>query len=184
VIDGAIVGKASVEALSLFHTLIKMIETAEKEGEALSLEQVIAALPPKALKLATNYVEELKAVRSEFETAFKSNPKELDKTLAELQSQTWWWRQKRYKLLRNFSPTVDAVKTSINTMLADVVALANCKEKDQLVAESYAKAEQIKGELAKRGDVSKLSVREILDHLVEDAEKMRDHLAKMVLRRS
>jgi hypothetical protein len=53
---------------------------------------------------------------------------------------TWWWRHKRYKLLRDFSPTVDAVKTSISTMLADVVALANCKEKDELVAESYAKA--------------------------------------------
>lgn len=182
-IDGVLIGKASVETLSLFHTLIEMMEAAEKEGHALSLEQVMAELPPNALKLANAFVADLKELKQQFEEAFKTDPKALDKSLSELQRETWWWRLKRYKLLRNFSPTIEANKTSLGLMLGDFVALANCRERDELVAQAFEMSEGIKAGLAARCDLAKFSVRTVLQNLIDDAESVCGRLRKMVGRK-
>jgi hypothetical protein len=180
VIDGVLVGKTATEALSLFNTILKMIEHAEAEGKSMTIGDVLAELPPQALKLADRFVQDLMDLQKDFDEAFRKDPLGLDKSLSVLQSETWFWRRKRYKLLRDFAPTVDAVNKQLDALISDFVAVSHCREAETLVAESMKEVDEIRETLNESTDFRKLPVRDVLKNMIDNASQVRNKLQKIV----
>ncbi len=135
-IDGNIIAHGSVETLKLFNSLVQLLTAAEKEGKKLSVSDVIQKLASEAYTLVGQFIDQIDKRRADFSNI---DPKH-EKTIDQLESERSWWELRKYVVLRNFRPKITAITNQLNMFIDDLVAVAHCKEADDLVAESFSKA--------------------------------------------
>lgn len=175
-IDGKIIGEGSVAGLQLFNSLIEICKTAKKDGKRLAVADVIAKLPGEAFELAGQFVGEIDKLRTEFANIDPTRKKTID----ELQSETSFWRLKTYKILRNFRPRITGITNQISMFLDDVIAVAHCKEAEDIVANSFKRSVKRRNKLEADADFTKLPVCIVLDNLRNHARQMRAELHEMI----
>lgn len=90
-----------------------------------------------------NFVAELQQIKQQIVKA-KINDR---KSLRQLQSETGFWRLKKWRVLRDFGTRVSALEMSLENFFDDVVAVVNCRRADKVLAKSYAESLEQKNEL-------------------------------------
>lgn len=167
----AISGIAS--GLKLLDSMVHMIQQARDEGHEISMSEIVGSLPNEARVLARRIRESCKEFQSEFDG------KDLNKTVDELQKDYWFWQKKRYRLVRYFNNQVRTLGDAINDLYMDFVAIAHCKEAENIIAKSFQELDPQRKEI--EGLVnSKATVKEILDKLMEHAWKLEMKLGDLV----
>jgi hypothetical protein len=158
--------------LNLLDRLVKMIETARKEGNAISAMQVVASLPSEALGLAQEIRSRCQKLRAEFDG------KNLDQSIDQLQKDYEWWHKRHYRLVREFNVSLRALTDSINNLFLDFVAIAHCREAEALIAKSFQSLDPLSKEIDSLVN-SKATVRQILDGLIGYAYTLENKLAEL-----
>jgi len=173
-IDGKLAGEGAVAGLTLLNRLVAMIQEAKAKVSRIALPEIIAQLPIEAHALARQYLKEVQALEQQF-----SN-EEKNKTISALESERRWWNLKRYLLLRGFRPRITAITNQLEILLDDVVAVAHCKEAEDLIARSFQNSEQRVQRMKTDTDFDKLPLGAVLKNLHNHAKQLSTELGQIM----
>ncbi len=167
-------GKVAGEALTLLNRIVAMIQEAKAKGSRIALPEIIAQLPIEAHALATQYLKEVQTLERQFSNVEKT------KTIAVLESERSWWNLKRYILLRRFRPRITAITNELEILLDDVVAVAHCKEAEELIAKAFQNSEQRVQKMKAETDFDRLPLGTVLNNLHDHAKKLSNELGQIM----
>ena len=141
----------------------------------MNIADVVERLPGEAFTLAGRLINEI----DRFRQACLKAEINLERTVDELLADTSFWRYQRHRVIKRFKPNIDAISIQLETLLDDVIAVAHCREADDLIASSYAQAKERKDGLQSRLAPG-LPVGESLDNLKDYATDLRAQLGDLL----
>lgn len=162
-IDGVTAG------LGLLDRVLEMVQHARKDGHPIAMAEIVAKLPAEGFAVATRIRKRCEAFRAEFDG------KNLKQPIQNLQKDYAYWSQRRYRLVREFNTEIRAMTDSINDLFTDFVAIAHCREAEELVAKSFQSLQPMKEEIDQLVN-SNENVDVVLDKLVKYARDLEDRL--------
>ena len=168
-IETGIALEGAAASLSLLEHLIELIRTARAEGKRLTVADVLERLPSEGSSVAAEIIDYLEKL----ETALIKANVDLAKTSKELQSDRGWFFQKKYKLIDKFDLNIRAKFLEANHLLEDFVAVAHCREAEDLVASTFAQANEAGKDLESSLRDEKKSIGDKLKALLEHARRLR-----------
>ncbi len=168
-----VVVEGGVQALTLFNGLIKIMEQMRKDKDAtrLGFASLIKRMEAEAFALSEEFIKQVQAIQHSFLIA-KIDPKE---KIDEVECTSWWWKNRHDKLLESFKPNIDAITTRLTGFVDDVVALARCAGKEELLAVAFQEAVKVKRQIRQETDFNN-SIGDIFGNLIKHAEDFRDLL--------
>ena len=167
--------EAGTAGLTLVSQLISMVRQAKQKDEPEpGLAELMARLPAAAFSLSKNLVRECEALKK----AFIEEQVDMKKTIAELESDHWWWFSGKYKLVQGFQSYAYALSNVSGHAIDDFIAVARCRDQIGIVAGAFEEARKLKEEIDSivRRDVP---VEAILDGLIGLARRLRDDAQKL-----
>jgi len=169
--DVAIEG--GVQALTLFNGLIKIMERMRKDKDAtrLGFASLIKRMEAEAFALSEEFIKQVQALQNAFLKAQIDPNQKID----EVECTSWWWKNKHDKLLESFKPNIDAITTQLTGFVDDVVALARCAGREELLAVAFEEAVQVKRQIRQETGFDN-SIKDIFGNLIKHAEDFRDLL--------
>lgn len=173
-IDASLALGTAKSGISLLDTILQIVKNSQKEGKRLAIAEVLQKMPPEAYGIASAIVREIEALKNEFQKAGIS----LDKSIESLQAEKHWWFSKKYRLVRDFDGRIGALINASGQLLQDFVALANCREADDLIAASFGDATKVQTEL-EAINTGKQPVGKVFEGLLAHARRVRDDLGKL-----
>ncbi len=173
-IDGKVAAEGATAGLELLNRLVKMLDEAKSKGSPIALSKVIAEMPVAAHDLAQQYLTEIEKL----EGAFDGD--ELRKKLSELESERRWWQLKRYVVLRRFRPKITAIVNQLETLLDDFVAVAHCKEAENVIADAFRDSNAKVAKMRADTDLDTKPLGEVLKNLHEHARGLKIDLDKIM----
>jgi hypothetical protein len=166
--------EGGVAALDLLDSIIKLVHEAKKDGGKMNVADLVKRLPSEAFSLAGTFIKQVEKLQFSFKEAGVN----LDLPIEKLRAETSYWSRRQYKLIRAFSPVVDAICDQLTALVDDVVAVSHCCEREDILAKSFAGAIARKSELRAAVDKGK-SVREVFETLLKFAYVMRAELGDL-----
>jgi len=157
--------EAGIAVINLSETMVKLIKMMRKDGHNPSIAAAIEQMPASAFTLTEQFENEVKAWRQRLVKA----DVDLKVSVNTLEIDEGWWAGDKDKSLRTFKPVVDSIRAQIETLLDDLVAVARCQGRNDLLAASYGAAMERKRALARNLDYD-LPMGEILDILTSYAQ--------------
>lgn len=167
--DGSVIIQGAIEALKQVRKLIKLLKT-EKDRPRLGAVEVIAKLRLDGSELIQGYIQDIDKLISEFSNIDPMKTK----TIAQLQSETWYWHRWQYKTLEKFRPKVNAISSQLRILLADILALAHCREAEDIIAQLFQQATDGQDQLDI--DFNRLPAAIVLDNLRRQAVELQNDL--------
>lgn len=165
----------SASALTLLDTLIKTTGEMRKAGKDPSIAAVIERMPAEAFSLSEQFEEEAKALRHSM-TVSGINP---ETPVNNLEQSSLWWTNKQGRALHKFKPRVDAILAQLETFMDDIVAVAHCTGRDELIAASYERALERKRKLQSELNYDR-PIGEIVEVLIRHAQELHVESAKLL----
>jgi hypothetical protein len=171
-------GKAALEGakagLSLLENVVQFVRKAREEGKRVAIADILQRMPSDAFGIAGELVTAIEQLKQEF----LSNKIDLKKTIDQLQAETYWWKSKKYRLVRSFEAKINSLVTASSHLVEDFVAVANCREADELVASSFGDGMKIQSALSGIVDANR-PVGDIFDDLLKYARRIRADLGDL-----
>ncbi|MGA9471628.1 MAG: hypothetical protein WBV36_04145 [Terriglobales bacterium] len=167
--------EAAGSAMTLLDTLIKTTEKLRSDGHEPSLATVLATMPGEAYRLSEQLEEEAKDLRKRL-VAAGIDPKT---PVNKLETSCLWWAGEQGRALHKFKPRVNAILAELETFMDDIVAVAHCLGKDELIAASYEKALERKRALQKELDYDR-PINEIVDVVIRYSQELHAEAGKLL----
>ena len=172
-----VVAKGGVESLALINSFIRIAENLRKDkNTSKGIADVLSQLETDAFVLAGQFVKEVAGWKSSLRKAGI----ELDRKFGELEKTTKYWKNRHDKAIEAFAPTLDAFKDKMCSFIDDVIAIARCAGKEEILALSSEEGAQLKEKIRAETDLTTHSVKEVLNGLVRHAERFRGVLGQRV----
>lgn len=155
-------------ALGFGQTLAKIILEAKRQGNELAIADIIERLPLEAFKLSGQYIRQLEELKQSLLDA----KVDITKSFDELEAERDWWRYKKWRAVRAAFPKINAISYQFSAFLDDVVAIAQCREAEGLIAASYKEILPAKNAI-RENTKSNYPVEKVLGTLLAEAENLR-----------
>jgi len=155
--------------LTLGRALYEMLKLAKKNGQRLPISDVLLSLPVEGRKIATQLV----SVLEETEARLRRNFPKLDKPLSVYMQDTNFFRTSAWFAVRDCNSKIYGLKTNLQFLLDDFVAIARCAETTDIPAETFKSLQPRIEELDSlmRSD---RPLNEVFKILISEAKNLRD----------
>jgi hypothetical protein len=165
-----IIAKGGVEALALTNSFIKIVENLRKDKNMpIGIADIISQLETDAFVLTGKFASEIDALEKSLDKA--GIP--LDGKFGDLEETSWFWKNRHDKAMEAFEPTLKAIRQRLCGFIDDLVAIARCAGKEEILAVSFQQAAELKTKIRADTDVDTHNIKDILAVLRHQAEHFR-----------
>lgn len=158
--------EATTAGLDLISKIIELITKSRKEGRPLNTPQVIGALIQGAQGASSDILNELRRIKQRLKDA-----KLLAMTPDQIETNVSFWRLRKYLAFREYNRKIEAVVNTLGDLQQDLVAMAHCRESEDLIVASYKEARDA-GKARRALIESDATLETILNSLITDAEQL------------
>jgi hypothetical protein len=159
-----------VESLAMINSLVKIVENLRKDKNTpKGIADVISQLETDAFVLSGRFIDEIGA----WEAAMRKAHFDFGSRFVDLETTSVFWTNRHDKLLEAFEPTLSAIQKRLSNFMDDLIAIARCAGKEEILALSSQQAAALKEKLRTDTAVDKHSIKEILEVLLRQAEAFR-----------
>jgi len=173
-IEGKMALDGATAGLNLLAALLAIAKEAKKKGSPLAIADVLERMPAEAYTLAGQLVHEIETLKQ----SLLDHKVDITKSIDQLEDDVGWWRLRQWRAIRAAGPKINAITTGFSGFLDDVVAIAQCREAEDVIATSYGLALTQKKALREKVRAN-LPLGSVLDTLRDEAEKLRAALGDL-----
>jgi len=163
---------ATTATLNLGTAILQLVKAAEKEGRKISADEVLYELINTTLKTANSQTHALRDLKQRF---IKLNI-DLTKSLSEIEQDVSWWRLRKYYAVRAYKRYSDAAVNILSDTYQDIIALAQCREAEDLIPMTSVAALQASQSLRSQLGEDP-AVGQMLDILIAKSETLASQLS-------
>ncbi len=172
-LDPKSTAEATAAGLDLIGKIVDLVARSRKEGRPLSTQQVIGALVHGAQGANKELLGELRKLRQRLKDANL-----LSMTPLQLETDVSFWRLRKYLAFRQYNRTIDGLVNTLGDLQQDLIAMAHCRESEDMVAASYMAARD--NDKARRSLINAdMPLEKIMDSFISDAEQMDARLSAL-----
>jgi hypothetical protein len=169
-IPAEMLAAGGVESLAMMNSLVKIVENLKKDKHApKGIADVISQLETDAFVLSGKFIAEIGA----WEDAMRKVRFDFSDRFVDLETTSIFWTNRHDKVLEAFQPTLDAFQKRIAGFMDDLIAIARCGGKEELLGASFKDSAALKAKLRADTAVDNHSIKDILEVLRRQAEEFR-----------
>lgn len=158
-----------VESLAMINSLVKIMGNLRKDKNTpKGIADVISQLESDAFVLSGRFIDEIGA----WEASMRKAHFDFGSRFVDLETTSVFWKNRHDKVLEAFEPTLSAIQKRLSSFMDDLIAIARCAGKEEILALSSQQA-ALKEKLRTETAVDKHSIKEILEVLLKQAEAFR-----------
>ena len=159
-----------VESLAMINSLVKIMENLRKDKNTpKGIADVISQLESDAYGLSDQFIHEIGA----WEASMRKAHFDFSSRFVDLETTSVFWKNRHDKVLEAFEPTLSAIQKRLSSFMDDVIAIARCAGKEEILVLSSQQAAALKEKLRKDTAVDNHSIKDILEVLLKQAEAFR-----------
>lgn len=159
-----------VESLAMINSLVKIMENLRKDKNTpKGFADVISQLESDAFVLSGRFIDEIGA----WEASMRKANLDFSSRFVDLETTSVFWKNRHDKVLEAFEPTLGAIQKRLSSFMDDLIAIARCAGKEEILALSSQQAAALKEKLRTDTAVDKHSIKDILEVLLKQAEAFR-----------
>jgi Asp-tRNA(Asn)/Glu-tRNA(Gln) amidotransferase C subunit len=168
-----LIAKGGVASLELTQSLIKIIENLRRDKSTPnSIANVLSQLETDAFVLTSRFIAEIDA----WENALDKAKIDVKGRFGDLEETSIFWRNRHDKLMEAFEPTLKAIQQRLCGFIDDVVAIARCAGKEEVLGISFQETADLKRKIREDTNVESHSIKDVLSALRSKAEEFRSAL--------
>ncbi|MDX6463334.1 MAG: hypothetical protein QOE55_7031 [Acidobacteriaceae bacterium] len=168
-----LIAKGGVASLELTQSLIKIIENLRRDKTMpSSMANLLSQLETDAFVLTSKFVAEVDAWENSLDKAGIS----LKDRFGDLEKTSRYWKNRHDKTMEAFEPTLKAIQQRLCGFIDDVVAIARCSGREEVLGLSFEETAELKKQIRADTDVETHSIKEVLEALRGKAEEFRSAL--------
>jgi hypothetical protein len=159
-----------VESLAMINSFIKIAENLRKDKNMpRGMADVISQLETDALVMSGKFISEIEA----WEKAMAKAHIDFSSRFVDIEETSVFWKNRHDKMLEAFEPTLRAIQSRLGAFMDDLIAIARCAGKEEILALSSKEAAALKAKLRADTAVDNHSIKDILETLRRQAEEFR-----------
>lgn len=165
-----LLAKGGIESLALTNSFIKIVENLRKDKDApKGIADIISQLETDAFVLTGGFIDEV----NEWEKSLDKAGISLKGRFGDLETTSWFWKNRHDRGMEAFEPTLKAIQQRLCGFIDDLIAIARCAGKEEIVALSFQQAADLKKKIRDETDLESHNMKEILDAFRKQAEHFR-----------
>ena len=165
-----LIAKGGIESLALINSFIKIVENIRKDKNTpKGIADIISQLETDAFVLTGKFVGEIGA----WEKCLDKAGIPLASRFGDLEETSWFWKNRHDKTMEAFEPTLKPIQQSLCGFIDDLVAIARCAGKEEILALSFQQAAELKRTIRAETDVDTHNIKDLLAVLRNQTEHFR-----------